>query len=584
MTLLQQIQTELYTKTGKLNSAIIRRDKFKQTHLCKQIMSATSFLVGDACFASRVFCIENNITTIPICPTTNVPLKWSPAHHRFAYAAGAANSHKMRKANVDKISASLKAVKSGIKQSFKCKYVNNEYNLLSRDECINFINERLMQTQCGKRHNFVDTLILQQNHDACCSILYHTKHPLLNDDDINWSERFYLLSHNSEPKRCCNNKDVKAKYCNFSKGYNQSSSQQNLHQHKLKLMHAAILEQKFNVLNDVKSHQTQEYQLQCTKCGSILQRKLTNARWKDIFCAKCNGVTIGSSRAESEILEFLQMHCDEVVKSCRNVLQGKELDLYVQSQNFAIEYHGLLWHSFGKNYPCNEHHEQEMKHKHANKRNKCMQRSIHLLQIFENEWQDKQDIVKSIILSKLKKLSNNVYARNCKVIIASKQQKKEFLAANHLQGNDNSQIALALMHNNEIVAMMTFGSRQISAKKTYELIRFCCKCNTSVVGGASKLFKYFLSNYGASKITTYADLRYCYDGSFYKQLGFNYVKTTPPAYWYTDTKQVLHRFNFQKHLLVKQGYDANLTEREIMLQRGWRRIWDCGHMVFEYNK
>lgn len=584
MTLLQQIQNELYTKTGKLNSAIIRRDKFKQTPLYNQIVDATNFLADDACFASRVFCIENNITTAPICPITNAPLKWIPANHRFAYAVGVANSYKMRKVNVEKISASLKAVKLSINQSFRHKYANNEYNLLSRDECINFINKRMVQTQCGKRHNFVDTKILQQNHDACCSILHYTKHALLDDDKINWSERFYLLFYNIEPKRCCNNNEIKAKYCNFNKGYNQSSSQKELHAHKLKMMHHAITEQDFAILNDVTSHQAQEYQLQCNKCGSILHRKLTNARWKDIFCAKCNGVTIGSSRAEAEIAEFLQMHCNDVIKSCRDMLNGKELDLYVPQCNFAIEYHGLLWHSFGMNYPSNEHNEQEMKIKHANKRKECIQKGIHLLQVFENEWQDKQDIVKSIILSKLKKLNCNIYARDCRVVVASKQQKKDFLAANHLQGNDNSQIALALMHQGEIVAMMTFGSRQISAKKTYELIRFCCKCYTSVVGGASKLFKYFLNNYDANKITTYADLRYCYDGSFYKKLGFTHTKTTAPAYWYTDTKQVLHRFNFQKHMLVKQGYDAALTEREIMLQRGWRRIWDCGHMVFEYNK
>lgn len=585
MSLLQQIKTKLYTKTGKLNSAIIRRDKFKQTDLYKQILEVTHFLTEDSCFASRIFCIQNNITSQPKCPVTNLPLSWMPNQHRFAHAAGTKNAAKIRQIDLKKLSTSLKSAKLKSKTNFKVKYNNGEYRLLSRDECIDFIKQRLLQTQHGKKHNFVDTSILQQNHDACCSILYYTKHDLLDDNNINWSERFYLLIHNIEPKRCCNNNNLKARYCNFNKGYYNSSTQKELHAHKLKQIHKAIIEQDFTIINDIHSHQTQEYQLQCNKCSSILYRKLTNARWKDIFCAKCNGVFIGSSKAEAEIADFLQNHCSvDVIKSCRDVLNGRELDLYIPSQNFAIEYHGLLWHSFGRNYPCNEQYEQEMKHKHTSKRNECMQKGIHLLQIFENEWQNKQDIVKSIILSKLKKLSNRVYARDCNIIIASKQQKKDFLSANHLQGNDNSQIALALMNCNEIVAMMTFGSRQISTKKTYELIRFCCKCGTSVVGGASKLFKYFLTNYDVNKITTYADLRYCYDGSFYKQLGFTNIKTTPPAYWYTDTKQVLHRSNFQKHLLVKRGYDENLTERDIMLQRGWRRIWDCGHLVFEYNK
>ncbi len=32
------------------------------------------------------------------------------------------------------------------------------------------------------------------------------------------------------------------------------------------------------------------------------------------------------------------------------------------------------------------------------------------------------------------------------------------------------------------------------------------------------------------------------------------------------------------------NYDPNKTEYEIMLEDGYARVWDCGNLIFEYNK
>jgi hypothetical protein len=36
-----------------------------------------------------------------------------------------------------------------------------------------------------------------------------------------------------------------------------------------------------------------------------------------------------------------------------------------------------------------------------------------------------------------------------------------------------------------------------------------------------------------------------------------------------------------KGSLIKQGFDAALTEWEIQKTRGYDRIWDCGQLKFE---
>jgi hypothetical protein len=45
-----------------------------------------------------------------------------------------------------------------------------------------------------------------------------------------------------------------------------------------------------------------------------------------------------------------------------------------------------------------------------------------------------------------------------------------------------------------------------------------------------------------------------------------------------------NRFNFRKDKLVKEGYDRNKTEWQIMEERGYFRIWDLGNLKWEYKK
>jgi hypothetical protein len=42
-----------------------------------------------------------------------------------------------------------------------------------------------------------------------------------------------------------------------------------------------------------------------------------------------------------------------------------------------------------------------------------------------------------------------------------------------------------------------------------------------------------------------------------------------------------HRFNYRKDKLVKDGYDKSKTEVQIMNERGFYRIFDCGSKKWE---
>ena len=116
----------------------------------------------------------------------------------------------------------------------------------------------------------------------------------------------------------------------------------------------------------------------------------------------------------------------------------------------------------------------------------------------------------------------------------------------------------------------------------YEMLRFCNKLNTNVIGGASKIFKYFLKVYNPKHISTYADRSHS-NGNLYKQLGFDFIHITQPNYYYVIDRKRYYRFGFRKDILIKQGFDANKSEHEIMLERKIYKIYNAGNYKFIYN-
>ncbi|WP_298752194.1 hypothetical protein [uncultured Arcobacter sp.] len=316
-------------------------------------------------------------------------------------------------------------------------------------------------------------------------------------------------------------------------------------------------------------------------CGKTIKREQGYYNYGCPYCKKS-----GRSNIEKEIRDFLTLFIKGDILLNTKPLKddskignagNREIDIYIPDKKIGIEYHGLYWHteSNGKN---NKYH--------LDKYNMANENDIQLLQIFSNEWIYKNDIVKSIIKSKLGVYDNRLYARKCEVREIDNQTKDKFLDENHLQGKDISKHRFGLYYNDELISVMTFGKRNISGQSTFELIRYACKLNTQIIGGASKLFKYFINNYwNGEAIKTYADKRYS-NGSLYHQLGFKYTHDSKPNYWYTkDYKTVEHRANYMKHKLKDKlsNYDENLTEWENMKLNGYDRIWDCGNMVFEYN-
>jgi len=276
---------------------------------------------------------------------------------------------------------------------------------------------------------------------------------------------------------------------------------------------------------------------------------------------------VGRSENEKEIVRYIKSLTNkQVVENDRNLLTPLELDIVLPDFNLAIEYNGIYWHSNifkDKNY-------------HLNKTKKCLEKGYTLFTIFET---DDLDIWKSMISSKLG-LNTKIYARKCFIKELEYKEVKDFLINNHLQGTCPSKINLGLFYNDELVEVMTFGKPRFNKNYDYELLRLCTKKYFNVIGGASKLFKYFTQKYNGSVIS-YANRRFS-NGNIYKQLGLKFIQETTPNYFYLVNHMLESRIKYQKHKLknILSNFDEQLTEQENMSNNGFKWIYDCGNLIF----
>jgi hypothetical protein len=284
--------------------------------------------------------------------------------------------------------------------------------------------------------------------------------------------------------------------------------------------------------------------------------------------------TSGYSLTELQVSDFAKSLGVNVENNTRHVLDKKEIDIFIPSHNLGIEINGLYWHSYGANDNDNEN-----KHRHLDKTEQAEQKGITLLHITDWEWKHKNNIIKSIIKSKLQKTSK-IYARKTQVQPVSSQKARSFLDQNHIQGACASSVYLGLYHNNQLVMMISAGKSRFN-QCHMEIHRLATINDHTVVGGASKLLSALKKVTNDSVFVCYCD-RDKSNGNVYHNLKFNLIKKTSPGYFWTDGNEVISRYKCQKHNLAKwlKSYDCNLSEAENMFRAGYRRYWNSGNLVF----
>lgn len=311
-----------------------------------------------------------------------------------------------------------------------------------------------------------------------------------------------------------------------------------------------------------------------TKSTVEIARELGTTATKVLFWIKTHDIPhirYNIRVQQKELQDFLTELNYKYSVNNRLIIKPKELDILLDDKPIAFEMNGLYWHN----------EEQVGDFYHKEKYLLCKNIGIELLQFWDAEWDNKKEICKSILKSKLH-LNQIIYARNCQVKSVSTKDTKKFLDENHIQGFCKSTVKLGLYYKDELISIITFGKPRFNKNYQWELIRFCNKLNMNVIGGASKLFKHFIKLYAPKNMISYCDLR-LFNGELYKRLGFVQDKDSLPNYFYAKNGKVLSRYECQKKKLknILKNYDEKLTEKENMFNEKWYIVYDCGNSVWK---
>lgn len=286
-----------------------------------------------------------------------------------------------------------------------------------------------------------------------------------------------------------------------------------------------------------------------------------------------------TSKPQKEIYDYV--HSLNASALMNQKIDNFDMDIFIPEKNFGIEYHGLYHHRFRDDQTKISLRKDYRYHKEKSKI--ARKNNIFLFQIWSSQWDQKKEIVKSMIATKLGVYEKRIFGRKCHVTEISTSLKNMFLEENHLQGKDKSKLKYGLFYGNELVAVMSFGKSRYDKNVDWELIRYAVKRNHTVIGGFSKLLMHFERNYKGS-IVSYADLMYS-NGDVYEKNGFKMSSERKANYWYIDAKKcdtLLHRSNFTKKRLGIIGSEK--TEWEEMKERKFHKIYDAGILVFHKNR
>ena len=242
------------------------------------------------------------------------------------------------------------------------------------------------------------------------------------------------------------------------------------------------------------------------------------------------------SKPQIELQDYIgSLYPGEIITNTKKVITPYELDIYIPDKNLAIEYNGNYYHTTNN----------IDKKTHYLKSKLCEEKGIRLIHIFEYEWEDSRQrpILENIIKSALN-INTTIYARKLKIIVKDSKLMKDFFNTNNIQGFRGGKFAICLadketeeVYMSYIIGDAFFGK----GKYQYEIIRGATKLGYNVVGGASRIWNYFIKTYNPDSCVYYVDYNY-FNGSSLKNIrGMEYIQT---------------QFSF-KNYFVKEGIVKN---------------------------
>ena len=314
-------------------------------------------------------------------------------------------------------------------------------------------------------------------------------------------------------------------------------------------------------------------------------------------CPVCNPIPF--SEAEKELAEIVKQLVGpvEVLLNDRTFLPSqKELDIVVPSKKIAIEFNGVYWHNS----------ERKSTDYHYEKLQECKGIGYQLIQIWEDDWIEKKDLIIMMLSYKLHCFSNlslvlpnieselldTCFARNLTPKIISYHESSVFLDSYHIQGKVNCTFHFGLFDcKDNLRAVLSIRSSKHNARVhrqagEWDIQRYAT-CG-HIPGGFTKLLKFAEKKLKEQNVELKRWISFSSndvsDGRLYKQCGFTMVNELKPDYKYVGNFTGWKRMpkeRFQKKFFRTNTnllWDESWTEMQAAEKNSLYRIYDSGKM------
>jgi len=279
---------------------------------------------------------------------------------------------------------------------------------------------------------------------------------------------------------------------------------------------------------------------------------------------------------EQNVINILKDMNVSYTRNSRKIIKPLEIDIFLPEHNIAIECNGDYWHS---------HEKLQDKLYHYTKWKMCNDRGIHLIQIFESDWNKHQDKFEAMILSLIGLKDDGTPARKCLITRIDAKIARPFVDEYHLQNFVGGTHFGAFDNENKLVGVMTFGyTRGSKESRRFELKRWVTD-NKTHPGLFSKTFKFAQQEMNFHEVVSFS-MNDWFTGDVYEKCGFSKGRVLMPGYSYLFKNQRTHLSNFTKANIKKKFpdiFNESLTEREMMEKLGIPKIYDSGKIEWIWS-
>jgi len=298
---------------------------------------------------------------------------------------------------------------------------------------------------------------------------------------------------------------------------------------------------------------------------------------------KINFDTRWSSFPERDLVLIFENLGIKTIKNDRKLVYPKEIDCYFPDQKVAIEINGVYYHS--------EYRGGKDSKYHVSKTDLCNTQGIKLFHFTDVQLELKKPIIVSMIKNALGITEKKIFARKTDLKILTGKDCIGFFNENHIDGNAESDFAIGLYLEDEMVMCMSIDRPRLghATDHEFEIVRLASKLNTNVIGGFEKIWNHFIQEYDPPTVMSYQDRRYGgFESKAYSSV-MKMIRKSDPAWEGINIKtgEIKHRLWFTTNRLKEmfpESYDEQLTIKENMINHGYDRIWNCGQYVWSYTK